>query len=116
MGRPDPDAAFPVEVRQFGQINGQDTVAMVNSASDLVVAPATEETFGQTFIEAIACGTPVLGYPINGVRGAIRDGVTGILSGGDDPASLAAAVQFLYAHPEIRGDLSRWGRLFVENE
>jgi hypothetical protein len=116
MGRPDPGAAFPVEVRQLGQINGQDTVAMVNSAADLVVAPATEETFGQTFIEAIACGTPVLGYPINRVRGAIRDGVTGILSAGDGPASLAAAVQFLYAHPEIRRDLSRWGRIFVENE
>uniref|UniRef100_Q02BE2 Glycosyl transferase, family 2 n=1 Tax=Solibacter usitatus (strain Ellin6076) TaxID=234267 RepID=Q02BE2_SOLUE len=116
MGRPDPGATFPVEVRQLGQINGQDQVAMINSAADLVVAPATEETFGQTFIEAIACGTPVLGYPINGIRGAIRDGVTGLLSQGDDPASLAAAVQYLYAHPGIRRDLSRWGRLFVENE
>jgi glycosyltransferase involved in cell wall biosynthesis len=116
IGRAETGASFPVEVRQLGQINGQHRVAMVNSAADLAVAPSIEEMFGQTAIEAIACGTPTLGYPDAGIRGAIRDGVTGVLSHGSDPASLAAAVQYLYSHPETRRNLSSWGRLYAENE
>ncbi len=116
LGQPEPTLEFPVPVRQLGQINSQHKVAMLNSAADVVVAPSTEETFGQTLIEAIACGTPAVGYPVSGIREAIRDGVTGILASEADPASLAAAVQSLYSHPELRHDLARWGRLYVENE
>jgi glycosyltransferase involved in cell wall biosynthesis len=116
LGQPDPTLGFPVAVRQLGQINGQSKVAMVNSAADLVVAPSTEETFGQTVIEAIACGTPALGYPVSGIREAIRDGVTGLLASEADPDGLAAVVQYLYARPEARRNLARWGRLYVENE
>ena len=116
LSRPEPGLQFPVPVRQLGQINSQHKVAMVNSAADLVVVPSTQETFGQAAVEASACGTPSLGYPVSGVREAIRDGVTGALANEAYPASLAAAVQHLYSHPGLRQDLSRWGRLYVENE
>lgn len=116
LSRKDPSLTFPLEVRQLGQINDQRRVAMVNAAADLVVAPSTEETFGQIFVESAACGTPVLGYPVAGLRGAIRDEVTGQVAVDNNPASLAAAVQSLYMRPQARRDLARWGRLFVENE
>jgi len=116
LSRAEPGFAFPLEVRQLGQINGQRKVAMVNAAADVVVAPSAEETFGQTVVEAIACGTPVVGYPASGIAEAIRDGVTGMLAHGTDPDSLAVAVQYLYGHPGHRRDLARWGRLYAENE
>jgi hypothetical protein len=105
-----------MEVSQLGYFNDPHKIALLNSAADLVVAPSSAETFGQIFIEAIACGTPVAGYPLAAVPEAIREGVTGVLASDDNPASLASATHFLYAHPELRHDLARWGRLYVENE
>jgi glycosyltransferase involved in cell wall biosynthesis len=116
LGQEEPGLKSPVEIRQLGQIDSQRKVAMVYAAADLAVAPSTEEMFGQTFVESIACGTPVLGYPVSAMRKALRQGVTGMAADGGDPASLAAAVQFLFMRPELRRDLARWGRLFVENE
>ena len=115
LGRPEPELRSPVELRQLGQIHGQIRVAMAASAADLVVAPSSEETFGQTVVEAIACGTPALAYRLSGTREAIRHGVTGLLAD-QDPDSLAAAVQYLYARPETRREMGSWGRLYVENE
>jgi len=116
VGWPSPTLDCPIEVRQLGYISDPHRVAMLNSAADVVVAPSSAETFGQIFIEAIACGTPVAGYPLAAVPEAIRDGVTGIIASDDSPASLAAATHHLYSHPELRRDLARWGRLYVENE
>lgn len=115
-GWPTPDLDCSTDVLQLGYINDPNKVAMLNSAADIVVAPSSAETFGQIFIEAIACGTPVAGYPVAAVPEAIREGVTGILAADDSPASLAAAAHYLYAHPELRHDLARWGRIYVENE
>ena len=115
LGLGDPDLTFPVPVLQLGQFQGQRKMAMVLSAADLVVAPSGEETFGQTVVEAIACGTPALAYAVSGSREAIRHGVTGILTDAD-PDSLAAAVRQLYANPQSRRDIAHWGRLYVENE
>lgn len=115
-GWPSQDVSFPFEVVQLGYINDPHKVALLNSGADVVVAPSSAETFGQVFIEAIACGTPVAGYPVAAVPEAIRDGVTGLLASDDKPASLAAAVHHLYIHPKLRHDLARWGRLYVENE
>lgn len=116
IGWPSSDLDFAMEVLQLGYIADQHKVAMLNSAVDVVVAPSSAETFGQIFIEAIACGTPVVGYPVAAVPEAIRDGVTGLVASDNNPESLAAAIHHLYIHPELRSDLAKWGRLYVENE
>jgi glycosyltransferase involved in cell wall biosynthesis len=115
-GQPAEPPDCPMAVAQLGYVNDPHKIALLNSAADVVVAPSSAETFGQIFIEAIACGTPVAGYPLAAVPEAIREGVTGVLAADDKPASLAAATHYLYAHPELRHDLARWGRLHVENE
>jgi glycosyltransferase involved in cell wall biosynthesis len=116
IGWPSANLDCPIEVVQLGYFNDAHKVAVLNSAVDVVVAPSSAETFGQIFMEAIACGTPVAGYPVAAVPEAIRDGVTGVLASDDTPASLAAATLHLYTHPGFRDDLARWGRLYAENE
>ena len=115
-GWPSKNVDFPFEIVQLGYIDDPHKVALLNSAADVVLAPSSAETFGQVFIEAIACGTPVAGYPVAAVPEAIRDGITGLIASDNNPASLAAAVHDLYIHPDLRHDLARWGRLYVENE
>lgn len=116
IGEPSADVHYSVQVVQLGYLSDPHSIAMLNSAVDVVVAPSSAETFGQIFIEAIACGTPVAGYPVTAVPEAIRDGVTGLLACDNNPESLVAAVHHLYIHPELRQDLAAWGRLYVENE
>jgi glycosyltransferase involved in cell wall biosynthesis len=105
-----------VQVRQLGFVTDPYQIARLNSAADVVVVASSAETFGQVCIESIACGTPAVAFPVTGVREALRDGVTGVLAADTEPASLAAAVQHLYNRPDLRRDISRWGRLYVENE
>ena len=116
IGSPVRSVECPIEVIQLGYIHDPRRVAMLNSAVDVVVAPSLAETFGQVYIEAAACGTVVAGYPVAAVPEAIRAGVTGLLASEANPTSLAAAIHHLYVHPELRNDLARWGRMYVENE
>ena len=45
--------------------------------ADLFVMPSTGEGFGLAFLEAMTCGTPVLGLDVAGARDALCDGELG---------------------------------------
>lgn len=48
--------------------------------ADVFVFPSKTDTFGLVMLEAMACGTPVAGYPVPGPIDVIQDGVTGVIS------------------------------------
>jgi glycosyltransferase involved in cell wall biosynthesis len=50
------------------------------------------EGFGIVFLEAMACGVPVVGSKLDGSRDALRDGRLGILVDPDNHAELAAGI------------------------
>jgi len=68
-------------------------------AATLVLTPSHSESFGLVALEAQACGTPVAAAAVGGLRTAVRDGYSGILVDGHDPADWAAAVRRLIAAP-----------------
>jgi glycosyltransferase involved in cell wall biosynthesis len=103
-------------MRALGYTTDPRQLAMIYAAADLFVGPSLEEAFGQVFIEAAACGTPSVGYPVDGKPEAILDGVSGVLAHSVTPAALAEAIEELYINPEYRENLGRWGRIWVENE
>ena len=43
------------------------------SAADFLVMPSLQETFAQSPMEAMACGTPVIAFPCSGTRDLIND-------------------------------------------
>jgi glycosyltransferase involved in cell wall biosynthesis len=53
--------------------------------ADAFVMPGRGEGFGFVFLEALACGIPVVGSQLDGSREALRDGLLGELV---DPANL----------------------------
>jgi glycosyltransferase involved in cell wall biosynthesis len=100
----------------LGSIGDPERLAEIYAAADVLISPSTEETFGQVFIEAIACGTPVIGHNVTGVAEAVTDGVTGLLTAAATASDLDAALLELYRRPALRRAMARWGRLYCENE
>ena len=71
------------------------------SAADVFVTTPWYEPFGITPVEAMACGTPVIGADVGGIRYTVADGVTGFLVPPRDPAALAARLDQLRRDPAL---------------
>jgi D-inositol-3-phosphate glycosyltransferase len=76
-------------------------LAQYYRAADVVVVPSHSESFGLVALEAQACGTPVVAAAVGGLRTAVRDGVSGILVPGHDPADYAVAIRAVLARREL---------------
>ena len=76
-------------------------------AADLVAVPSYNESFGLVALEAQACGTPVVAAAVGGLVTAVRDGVSGVLVDGHDPADWARVLGDLLAQPARRAELAR---------
>lgn len=59
----------------------RDKLAEVYACADVFVLPSKSETFGLVMLEAMACGTPVAAYPVDGPMEVIGTG-WGAVSGG----------------------------------
>jgi phosphatidylinositol alpha-1,6-mannosyltransferase len=91
-----------------------DAVAGLYQAADLFLQPNREidgdtEGFGVVFLEANACGLPVIGGTAGGTAAAIEDGITGLRCDGDSVESIAAAVHKLCTDSELRSRMGRAG-------
>lgn len=79
------------------------------SAADIFVTTPWYEPFGITPLEAMACGTPVIGADVGGIRYSIVDGFTGRLVPPKDPGALAAAIAQMYGRPDRLKEFGRNG-------
>lgn len=84
------------------------------SAADLCVMPSYTESFGLVGLEAQACGCPVVASDVSGLRSVVRDGVTGFLVAGDDPADYADRIGRLLDDPELARQMGRRGQLLAQ--
>ena len=75
----------------------RERLADLYRAADVVAVPSYSESFGLVAVEAQACGTPVVAAAVGGLPTAVRDGVSGVLVDGHDPADWADAIAGLLA-------------------
>lgn len=92
-----------------------DLLPEVYSASDVFAMPSRNEEpdvegFGIVFLEANACGRPVIGARSGGIPDAIVDGKTGILVDADDTGGLASALEKLLTDRSLRERMGMNGR------
>jgi phosphatidyl-myo-inositol dimannoside synthase len=60
--------------------------------ADVFVMPSRWEGFGIVFLEALACGIPVIASSVDGSREAVRDGALGLLVDPDKPDEIKSAI------------------------
>jgi D-inositol-3-phosphate glycosyltransferase len=62
------------------------------NAADVFITTPWYEPFGITPLEAMACGTPVIGSNVGGIKYSVADGETGLLVPAENPKILAAKI------------------------
>jgi glycosyltransferase involved in cell wall biosynthesis len=60
-----------LKIRCYGKVNDAYMLSLLYNASDVYISPALEEPFGQTYTEAMACGTPCVGFDFSGPKDII---------------------------------------------
>jgi len=109
-------------VRFLGAVESDDLPALY-SASNVYVMTSRSlagdsnfEGFGITYLEANACGIPVIGADSGGVADAVVDGETGFLIPPDDVPALADRLHRLLADPDLARRMGAAGRARVLDE
>jgi glycosyltransferase involved in cell wall biosynthesis len=83
---------------------------------EIFALPSKGEGFGLVYLEAMACGKPVIGGAHGGAPEVIDDARTGYLVPHGDAVQLAMAIETLLANPTLGQEMGRRGKQRVENE
>lgn len=108
------DALGVADRMSFGSLDGSELGAAYR-ALDCVVFPSEwPEPFGLVPLEAMECGTPVVGTGVGGSADITIDGVNAVLFRPGDASGLAEAVARLADDPVLRRRLVEAGRCTAE--
>ena len=91
------DLGLTERVHFLGQVS-HDLLPLLFSAADAAVLPSEREGLANAWVEALACGTPLVIPAIGGALEVVRDASAGRIAA-RDPAAIAAAVRELLANP-----------------
>lgn len=92
-----------------GGLPHQELVRKYQSA-DIVVNPSVSESFGMSVLEGMACGLPVIGTAVGGMKETVVDGTTGLLVPAENHDALARAILEVWKRPATAGRMGIAGR------
>jgi starch synthase len=87
----------------------QDVIQLLTHAA-VFACPSLYEPLGIVNLEAMACGTAVVGSRVGGIPEVVDDGTTGLLVPADDPAALARALNTVMGDPALAKSMGQAGR------
>lgn len=108
------DVGFPIH--SLGFIKDELLLSVCYSAAHIFVIPSLEESFGQTCLESMACGTPVVGFDIGGIPDIVRPVETGLLAQTRNAEQLAEQIKWMIYHSKERKQMGLNARKVIEQE
>lgn len=91
-----------IEQKVFIKEFALEEMPLVYNGADLFVLASENETFGQVYIEAMACGVPVIGTNVGGVPEIITDGYNGFLITPGNPSNLAQKIEEIFNNEQLK--------------
>lgn len=91
------------------------TIADVFVSPSIVDSQGDTEGLGMVLLEALACETPCVASRVGGIVDIIQDGMNGFLAEPKNSRQLADKVYQLLSDNDLRQQMGRQGRMFVEN-
>jgi len=98
-----------------GMLAKREVIQLLTHAT-VFACPSLYEPLGIVNLEAMACGTAVVGSRVGGIPEVVADGETGLLVPSDDPAALARAINALVTDEPLAAEMGRLGRVRAETE
>lgn len=77
------------------------------AAADVFITTPWYEPFGITPLEAMACGTPVIGSNVGGIKYSVVNGITGALVPPKDAIALARKIDELMADDSVLSEMGQ---------
>ncbi len=112
-----PETRLPMpHIHEVGAISGTFQQRMVYSACDVFVLPSHDDNLPLTGLEAMACGTPVVGFAAGGIPDYVRPGVSGALVQVGDANELGETLRSLVVDRERLQRLGQGARRIIESE
>ncbi|MGI5835082.1 MAG: glycosyltransferase [Chloroflexota bacterium] len=111
------DKATELGIRHLVEFPGkrpQKALKSYYSAADVSISTPWYEPFGLTPLEAMACGTPVIGSDVGGIKFTVSDGETGFLVPARNPVALAERMHLLLLDTALGRRMGRAARARVE--
>jgi len=113
FGKPNADvlSALPLPVHSLGSVAEEARMIQVYQAADALLSPSLEDNYPNTIIEALACGTPVVGFRTGGIPEQIRHRETGYLAETASADDLANGLRWLLQEadlPTLRRQATAW--------
>ncbi len=103
----------------FAGWRGHEDLAVGFNCADVFVAPSVDEPFGQVYLEAMACGLPVIATDSGGPTSFVNtdpERPNGWRVTPDDEAALTDAMAGAVSDPAVRFERGRHARRMIEQE
>lgn len=98
------ELGFDKRVTFKGYVAHKDLPAYLK-ASDIFIRPSLSEGFGNSFIEAMAAGAPVIATPVGGIVDFLRDKETGLFCEVASPEDIARKVGVYMNDRDLRDEI-----------
>jgi len=85
-------------------------------ASDVFCRPSLSEGLGNAFLEAMACGVPVVGTKVGGILDFLKDNETGLFCKVGNPEDIAEKIKKIVNDESLRGKLVENGSKLVQEK
>ncbi|HEY9007359.1 MAG TPA: glycosyltransferase [Ohtaekwangia sp.] len=91
----------------FAGRKNRDVLKYYYAAADVFITTPWYEPFGITPLESMACGTPVVGSEVGGIKYTVKHGETGFLVPPNDPDALALRISQILTNATLAESMRR---------
>ena len=96
--------AIPFKTKFMGYLKDEYSTALVYNAADVFVAPSVMEAFGYVIMEALCCGTPVVGFNVGGIPDMVKHKENGYIAKYKDADDVCNGIKFCLQN-NLKGNL-----------